>query len=157
MRLVWQVAALCGFAVSCAGDSNTEVGGFMVLSIDPAEYAAEGESNFSGRWDNCAGTGGYGDFGPGMDVTIRDGDGKIVGATSTRSFSEADLVSEISNVRDMASLAKSTKLQCYVVFDPLQIPKVDFYEVEIGSRGSLTYSFEELKESGFWTFSTLGG
>jgi hypothetical protein len=142
---------------ACGGESKVKIGGIMMLSVDVTDYVTNGTSTFVGTWNDCSGIGGYSDFGSGMDVSIRNGDGKLIGTTSTRNFKAEDLSSSDKDLKDTAKLAKdSPELSCTVFYGPISVPRSDFYEVEIGSRGTLTYSYEDLKAVNFWTFSTLG-
>ena len=154
--LIMTIASLTA-VTACGGESKVKIGGFMMLSVDITEYVTEGTSNFVGSWNGCSGIGGYNDFGSGMDVSIRDADGKIIGTTSTRNFSTSDLSSDDEDLKSAAvSTQENSELACGIVYGPISVPKSEFYEVEIGSRGTLTYSHEELVAANFWTFSTLG-
>jgi hypothetical protein len=59
----------------------------------------------TGTFDDCSGTGGYDDFGPGMNVTVRDQDGSIVGSGSTRSISNDDPDTTILDLESSVELA----------------------------------------------------
>ena len=154
--LIMTIASLTA-VTACGGESKVKIGGFMMLSVDITEYVTEGTSNFVGSWNSCSGIGGYSDFGSGMDVSIRDADGKIIGTTSPRNFSTSDLSSDDEDLKSAAvSTQDNSELACGVVYGPISVPKSEFYEVEIGSRGTLTYSHEDLVDAKFWTFSSLG-
>ena len=85
----------------------------------------------------CQGTGGYADISPGAQVTLKDGDGKILGTTQL-------------------STGSGTTTACLFTFAIPNVPEVAFYSVEISHRGQVTNSLADLKSSG-WTFSlTLG-
>ena len=92
--------------------------------------------------DSCSGSGGYSDFGTGMNVTIRDGDGNIVGSTST-------------DRAEYVSTGSTEALYCQTGFET-DVDIVDFYAIGIGSRGELTYSFEDLEDQDFNLSLTLG-
>lgn len=85
----------------------------------------------------CDGTGGYGDIAPGAQVTLKDGDGKILGSTSL-------------------STGSGSTSSCTFKFSIANVPEVPFYSVEIGRRGAVTDSLAEMQATG-WVFGlTLG-
>lgn len=86
----------------------------------------------------CSGSGGYSDFGPGMNVTIRDGNGNVVGSGST------------------GPAEGQSPGWCVTEFEIENIDIVDFYEIEIGRRGALSYTYEELESADFNVDLTLG-
>ena len=160
------LAAILGFVVvltSQGGSSSKTIRGVFTLF----------DSDATGNWDSCRGTGGYGDFGAGMDVTIRDQDGKIVANGDTQSMdrdimsnlytnvaSEMDRVFGRSTMSDgIAVLVKGMEVSflrmCSVYYE-LKVPPREFYEIEVGSRGSLSYSESELEDWSFVVYSSLG-
>lgn len=86
------------------------------------------DSDLSGSDDNCYGTGGYSDIQTSMPVTIRDGQNKILATGKT---GNGQLQGPVT---------------CQFEFEVDSVPKSDFYSVEIGHRGELNYSFEELQD-----------
>ena len=86
------------------------------------------------RWtsDNCRGGGGYADIDSGMGVTLRDGDGTIIGTTSLS-------VGRTEGGRT-----------CIFEFTFEDVPEAKFYAIEAGNRGELTFSAEDLEEQN-WT------
>ena len=103
------------------------------------------DSGVRGEWDACYGTKGYDDFGPGMTVTIRDGDGSIVGVGSTESLTEDD---RIGMWADDVEFSEGAKVSCVVKFS-VEVKLAEFYAVEVGSRGDISYSMDELETSGW--------
>ena len=148
------------------GDDKRTLRGIFVL---------EDSDGVVGRWDSCRGEGGYDDFGAGMNVRVRDGDGAVVGSGSTRSMSQAVLADaayvdavqgaggaegvEVSaeDVEDYREvLEELVRLgYCAVYFD-VEIDDTDFYAVEIGRRGEMVFSRDELAASD-WTVSLYLG
>jgi hypothetical protein len=126
-----------------------------------------------GNWDSCSGTGGYDDFGAGMDVTIRDQDGKIVANANTQSLDRdimsdlyTNVASEMDRVFGSSTMSEGIALLvdgatnsfftfCTVYYEA-EVPLREFYEIEVGSRGSLAYSKSELEEFSFVVYSSLG-
>lgn len=143
------VGVIAGLVVVCAGiatlvavtggsaaaGKQTLTGQFVLI-----------DSDILGDWDSCFGSGGYDDFGAGMDVTVTDGDGKIIATGTTENLTEAD---------EDADTAKEADFFCVVKF-ATEVPKVPFYEIEVGSRGDLSYSQEELAAEDWHVEMSLG-
>lgn len=85
----------------------------------------------------CQGTGGYSDIGPGTSVTLKDGEGKIL-ATATLGSGSGTLIT------------------CTFTFTFTNVPEVPFYSFEVGRRGALTYSLDDMKSKGWALGATLG-
>ena len=149
------LVAIAGVVGTRGGDSSgTRLSGTFLLTD---------WSEVSGDWDGCSGTGGYSDFGPGMNVTIRNGDGEIIATTATQSGSDyldehedpdenddgrGDITTLMENSGDMGFCA---------VRWSVEVPNDEaFYEVTIGRRGELTYSRSDLDEEDWDVFETLG-
>lgn len=93
------------------------------------------------RPDSCAGNGGYDDVEPGLQVVVRDGEGSTLGTGRLAYDHDAHEAS-----RDV----------CPLVFGVPGLPRSDFYAVEVGRRGELVYSFDELEAAGWEVQATLG-
>lgn len=129
-----------GGASSTTQSSSSSDGQISLLGNKP-NYAIRGslklvDSNLGGTDSNCYGTGGYSDIQAGMPVTIRDGQGKILATGSTGSGSHP-------NDETYGSV------QCVFNFQLENIPKADFYSIEVGHRGQLNYSFTEMEKRGW--------
>ncbi len=108
---------------------HTITGDFQLNSSDFSGITVIGTS--------CQGKSGYGDIVPGAGVTIKDGDGKLLAATS--------LGSGTGNV-----------MTCDFKFSLTNVPEVAFYTITISRRGDLSYSLAQM-QSNSWTLSlTLG-
>ncbi len=92
--------------------------------------------NTRGSDTNCFGDGGYDDIRSGVSVTVRDGAGAVLGTGRLG-----------DGVKD---------LWCTFNFTVADLPKVDFYSVEVGRRGELTYSFDEMETSGWKVDLSIG-
>lgn len=92
---------------------------------------------FGGSSSSCSGTGGYGDISQGTDVVVRDEGSEIIG---TSSLGPGD--------RSGGS--------CTFSFEVEELPPADFYSIEVGDRGELTYSREDLDEMEWSVFLSLG-
>lgn len=112
----------------------TITGGFLLVADPRLQTDQEGQS--------CSGSGGYSDFGNGMNVTVRDGTGSIIASTSTV---DAQWVS-IDGVGG---------LWCRTSFETTA-EIVDFYAIPVGRRGELSCSFDELKDRDHHVELTLG-
>jgi hypothetical protein len=104
----------------------------------PEVYAVKGkmtlvDSDLGGSDENCYGTGGYSDIQSGMSVTIKDGSGAIIATGDTGSGSKPK-DSEYSEV------------QCVFSFSVENVPKADFYQIQVGRRGGLNFSFAEIQQ-----------
>lgn len=133
-------------------NQNQGSGSSSILSSNPiippipfvqSKYTIKGsitliDSDIEGTDDNCYGTGGYRDVRTNMPVTIRDGQGIILATGETRSGKKDSIVT------------------CIFEFEVSEIPKVDFYSIEVGRRGQLNYSFQELEEKEWTVGLSLG-
>lgn len=164
-RAVLAAVALLGVS-ACGGESGSKsdklvVRGVMTLHDDAIIQPAY----------RCEGTGGYSDFGAGMNVTIKDGEGNLVGVGDTQNFTEDELTAAEGDDDGDSSTADTTPIdpmdlagvlanfggtdECWVRFE-VPVKKVDFYQVEVGKRGSLSFSFEQMEDKDWFVELTLG-
>ncbi|WP_068819963.1 hypothetical protein [Phormidesmis priestleyi] len=111
---------------------------------EPSAHTIKGtfrlvDSDLGGTTSNCYGSGGYSDVEGGMPVTVRDGQGKIIATAK---------VSDGVHPAD----EKYANVVCEFAFQVDNVPKTDFYAIEVGHRGTLNYSFAEIQQKG-WTVS----
>lgn len=92
------------------------------------------DDNIGGQLDNCRGKGGYSDIEAFMPVTIRDQNGNVIGTGKTGLGKKSNYGSSF------------TLEACTFDFEVKNIKKSDIYVVEIGERGSVTHSFQEMEE-----------
>ena len=94
----------------------------------------------------CSGDGGYGDLRAGTTVTVRDEHGTIIGAgTLDQGWTDDAIPAE-----------EGTRVSCVFTF-AIEVPDDrEFYVIEQGRRGSLTYSRQDMDEHGWYLFLTLG-
>ncbi|MCD9623933.1 hypothetical protein [Rhabdothermincola salaria] len=134
------------------------------------EFALSDTDSIRGGPETCSGTGGYSDFGPGMNVTVRNGSGEIVAsgtsanivideyfgdnATEERGDGRSDDDSDDMSPEELADLMFEF-LGCTVVFE-VDVPSEDFYVIEVGRRGELSYSRTELEERNWNVSLSLG-
>lgn len=85
----------------------------------------------------CFGSGGYSDIGPGTQVVVKDRSGKIMATGSLG-----------------PGKARGGSI-CQFKF-AMEVPSSDFYSFEVGRRGSITYTPEELEAAGWHVGFSLG-
>ena len=137
-RLIIPAVALLGLA-ACGGGGGQELSGTFTL-ID---------SDIAGDWQSCSGTGGYDDFGPGMDVTVRDGENEIIATGTTENLSSTEDA-------DSEWASGDASYFCTVKFSIDSLPRAEFYSIEVGHRGDLSYSRDELAEADWNVELSLG-
>lgn len=128
----------------------------------------DADDNITGTLGDCSGSGGYSDFGPGMDIEITDQDGKIIGSGSTMSlstlqdeqpeyFEEAfSAFAEPGESDDDLQLDDDALVMCIVAaLVPIE-GGADFYKVDVGRRGDLSYSYKEMEENDWSVSLSLG-
>lgn len=98
-------------------------------------------SLFKGKDQSCVGSKGFDDIDSNAQVTVTDGDGKLL---ATGSLGEGHLA-DGSTVTCVFPLNVATKL-----------PKADFYKVEVSHRGALTYSYDQMQAQNWDLSLTLG-
>jgi hypothetical protein len=81
---------------------------------------------------------GYADVGPGIDVTVKDETGTII---ATGAVEEGTW----------------ERRACRLPFSIPDVEGAEFYELELGRRGSNRYSAAELASAGYEVHLTLGG
>jgi hypothetical protein len=112
---------------------------------------------------DCAGEGGYSDVDQGLDVVVRDGSGDTLGTSAlgpgvgvslTDAFLGED--NELGVDPDEIDLGDLDVAYCRFAFEVEDVPKADFYSIEVGSRGDLNYSYDDLKEKDWTVAFSLG-
>ena len=175
MRPYLALAAIVaiGFsAMSCGGNPEMLLTGRVVLfdDVTDIEVSFSGDTADGARGRSCRGTGGYDDFGPGMNVTIRDEDGAIIASTQTEPWYRLErdhpdyneIVEAIDDtglptvlVSDSGLYRRGTLGLCHVWW-VASVPVTDFYEVNVGRRGTLSYSLPEIEDAGWVVATSLG-
>lgn len=120
-------AMLLAMLLAACGTGGATLTGTLTLTSD----------DLAGSDDNCSGTGGFGDIQQGMDVVIRDETGAIIGTSRVGPGTRSGR-------------------HCEFGFEVVELPIAEFYTVEVGDRGDLTYSPEELSEMDWHIDLTLG-
>lgn len=120
------LAGCGGSAATTAVESRTIEGVFILHN----------ESVWTG--DTCRGDEGYADIQRGLQATLTDEDGTVIG---TAAFPVGETVE---------------RTQCQFTYEFSDVPEADFYTVAIGRRGELTYSFTEMEAMDWRIASELG-
>ena len=127
--LVAALLTACSPTQSAEPQGKTLTGTFSVA-------ASEG-AGFSGA---CHGGGGYDDIAGGMGVTLKDGDGTVIGSTQLGT-------GQASADRDW----------CVLPFSFSDVPDADFYVIDMGRRGEQTYSRADLEAQDWTVGLEIGG
>jgi hypothetical protein len=129
---------------SPAGGSRVRKGSEVALVVSELpRFTLNGTftliSSTDGLANNCYGRGGYSDIKSGVSVTVRDGTSAIL---ATGSLSDGQ--------------RSATGGRCTFTFRIPNIKQADFYSVEVGRRGSLSYSFAEMRSNNWSVAFSLG-
>jgi hypothetical protein len=114
----------------------------------------------SGTVGNCSGTGGYSDFEPGVDVTVRDKQGSIVGSGGMKSLEqlqvqEPEFFEQFGGPK-AGDLGEDAVITCRLGA-LIQIEgESDFYEIDVGRRGETSVTRSELEENDWIISLSLG-
>ena len=114
------------------------------------------DNDIDGDISDCSGTGGFADFGFGMDVTIRDGKGDIVANAFTKSINTDEIFKIVMDNLPGETITSWTLGKSCIVYFETTLPNKDFYEIEIGRRGSMSFSKSELEDQSYFVSLTLG-
>lgn len=147
-RGIGTVAVVAGIAVVAIAalvtlpKLGTLVAATPVPSATPAQYVLTGTFKLYdddlGGVNSCWGKGGYDDIRGGLDVVVRDASHTILAT---------------SNLDEGAHTGNGV---CTFIFAVKGVPKATFYSIEVGHRGELTYSFDEIVALGWQVGFTLG-
>ena len=132
MRVLLILAVLltgCGGAAASPTPSGHDISGTFALHAQRGNFAP-----------NCAGGGGYDDIRSGMGLTLRDGDGSILGTARLGS-----------------GHASEDRKLCLFDFEFSDVPDADFYAVEAGRRGEQAYSFDDMEAADWKLALEIGG
>jgi hypothetical protein len=88
----------------------------------------------------CAGAGGFDDIRTGLGVVVRNEDGTTIGSGSLTQEGIDDAGSED---------------HCVFAFS-VEVPAAEFYSIEVGNRGELTFSAAEMEEQDWRVSFELG-
>jgi hypothetical protein len=123
IKLIAMIAALVATTGCSALTKKYTISGEFTLR----ESAIDGDAILRTEI-TCAGRGGYSDIRPGLQVLVKNGSGETLG------------------ISDLGVGDKTEFPTCKFPFKVTDLPRSDFYSIEVGRRGSLEYSFNDLKE-----------
>lgn len=144
------------------GDDGETIKGTFLL--------ADTSGSITGDPENCEGDGGYSDISGGQSVKVTDGSGDTIGAGTLENIDSADkrerilewwhengFADEDDTDKELRDLLDTKGITCFMIFE-VDVPKTDFYEIQIGGgdRGNLSYSREELEERDWFVDITIG-
>jgi hypothetical protein len=109
---------------------------FVDLDADPfAEDSFDDRGYPEGH--NCAGTAGYDDIKAGLQVTVKNEAGTVIG---TGEFGSGTITIDGP---------------CEFHFAVPNVPKAAFYQIEAGHRGMIRYSYAQMQDNNWKVASTL--
>ena len=120
------------FMVFGPGSKQMLRGSITVIDTD-FYYSSSVETNGS----YCYTTGGYSDVNSGTNVTVKNGEGKLLGIT------------------DLSSGETAGSYSCKFSFE-MEVANSEFYSFDIGNRDEVSYSKDELEAKGWSLDLTLG-
>ena len=144
-----KIGAPVGDVLGQAPKASERAGKGSVVSVDVAKGATikgtfelidTGISRDSPG--ECRGTGGFSDVNQNMQVVVLDGNRNTI---ATGNLEPDNYSGEYSNVK------------CVFPFKIENVPIADFYEIEVGRRGSLKYSLEDMRSNKWTLMFSLGG
>jgi hypothetical protein len=104
----------------------------------------------------CASDEGYEDVTVGTSITVYDGNSAVIGTGRIDSVEWTQLEESRLDGMPAADVPGGTGLygQCLYKFSLVDLPPSDFYAIEVGRRGKLTYSVADLETQG-WTVTLV--
>ncbi len=103
------------------------------------------DSEISSTLDGCAGTGGYSDVKTGLQVVVKSEKNEILA------------VGALGGDNNYYYSEQYSQVACDFPFSIKDLPRASFYQIEVGRRGSLKYSFDELRNAKWMVQFSLGG
>lgn len=134
------------------------------------------EGTTEGNWDSCSGTGGYDDFTAGTPITIRNGEGNIVGSGDVKNFTQETLELTVAaqedydtglglddtgddpaaSTKDVLEKLADATVACVLYFTA-DVDDADYYTLTLSRRGDISFSRADLEKNGWWVALSLGG
>jgi hypothetical protein len=108
------------------------------LYVQVTLYATEG-NGLTSTSVACQGEGGYADIAPGMQATIKDSNGSILGVGTFSDYGKPVTTGE-----------------CQFTTDAGDIPERPFYSVDLGRRGSVQFALSDLQSNGWVAGISIG-
>lgn len=115
------VALLVAIAVAVSGEDTFMLRGDLTLRSE----------SIIDNGNVCGGTGGYSDIRPGASVTVYDADGRIIGS---------------GHISNSTTAGSPQQPDCQLSF-AVEVPAgLDFYSVEVGRRGRVTFPADRAEQ-----------
>lgn len=122
------------------------------LVINEVIYGVEGQP--------CAGENGYNDIHGGTQIVVKDNTGTIIatGALEQGKGVKPDMNAELLKLHEQIGTesGRGTPLECKFAVTIENVPKSNFYMIEIGRRRAMTYKAEELQQNNWKLELSLG-
>ncbi|HET8930786.1 MAG TPA: hypothetical protein VFN21_09035 [Acidimicrobiales bacterium] len=139
--LPWVIAALALVVVAgvvvftlTSGSKTHSLTGTVAL-VAPGDISGENAS--------CKGTNEFAEFGPGMEVTVTDGDGAVIGEGTTTNQSSDDASDEAAGVR------------CVVDFQ-VDVDDAAQYQIDVGEMATQSFDRSDLEADDWHIVLNLG-
>lgn len=135
------ILAVCTSSIASCASYDYKLNGSITVQGDKPDFAV-GRGQRGTIGDTCFTSGGYSDLAEDMQVSIKNGKDETLalGRLSSGKFTKAE----------------GWTMACTFTFTVANIPKSDFYKVEAGRRGVMSYSFQELEQANWRVDYSLG-
>jgi hypothetical protein len=132
-----------GESMTTASSETHRINGTFLLRDTYINLDAINPSDLLGpdrEWKNgdaCSGDGGYDDVQSGLGVTVKEEAGTVIGTSSL----DAGVITDGG---------------CQFAFTVGSIPRANFYQIEVGRRGQVRYSYDQIVGTHWSVSLTLG-
>lgn len=118
--------------IGCSSKPTYNLQGSVTVVGEKPDFAI-GRGQQGGLGDDCFTGGGYSDIAEGMEVVVKNGKNETlaIGRLSNGKFTKAG----------------DWDRSCTFNFSVQNLPKADFYVVQVGRRGEKQYSLSEMEQS----------
>lgn len=158
-----------------SGDDEDEADGDLIRGV---AILFDEDGGVEGEWDDCSGSGGYDDFSAGMRLSVKGAEDQIVGSGNVENVTEDNLEDVVqaefdgdepigldeqedpgaaqTELRTFLTDIADSGIGCALYFEA-DVDRSAYYSIELGSRGDLSFSRDELAEQGYVVSMSLGG
>jgi hypothetical protein len=126
-------SGLEGGATTTTQATNTITGSFTLLGQEDDPFSDVDGVYLADGSGGCSGSGGYEDIGPGLQARVSNESGTVIG---TGNLGPGEVIED----------------GCRFYFSISDVPVAKFYRVEVGGRGEISYSYEQMKAA-VWNVS----
>lgn len=141
--------------VACGGTDTAETVPDSTTTTTPAPQLLQGgvqirfPNAIAGEDDSCRAREGFDDVRPGVNLVVRDPRGDIVGTTTLGAGKV------VRPPEDEVEHWSDAVPWCVFGFSVQVPPNLGFYTVDAGRRGQVTFSQEDLEETGWYAVLSL--